>query len=112
MPSSVRYEPWRARRSFQSTSVASKSGPSTQANLVLPPTSTRQQPHMPVPSTMIGFREAMMGMFSSWQVMAENFIIGTGPTQKAASMAPASQRRLSGRVTTPFSPSEPSSVVM
>ncbi len=50
---------------------------------------------------------AMIGMLCSWQVREENFIIGTGPTQKAWSMESVSHRRASGRVTTPFSPMEP-----
>ena len=37
---------------------------------------------MPVPSTMMGFRDAMMGVSYFSQVSAENFIIGTGPTVK------------------------------
>ena len=43
-------------RSSKSTSCALKSGPSTQANFTWPPTLTRQPPHMPVPSTISGFR--------------------------------------------------------
>ena len=38
----------------------SKSGPSTQANLTLSPTLTRQPPHMPVPSTISGLRLTMV----------------------------------------------------
>ena len=49
-------------RESKSTLWASKSGPSTQANLVSPSTITRQQPHMPVPSTMMGSREMMVLM--------------------------------------------------
>ena len=37
----------------QSTSWPSNSGPSTHTNFVLPPTLTRQAPHIPVPSTMM-----------------------------------------------------------
>src|SRR5699024_4604460 len=47
----------RCMASSKSTSKPSKSGPSTQANLVLPPTVRRQPPHIPVPSTMMGFME-------------------------------------------------------
>ena len=49
-------------RSSKSTWWPSKSGPSTQANLTWPPTLTRQPPHMPVPSTMIGLRLTMVLM--------------------------------------------------
>ncbi len=56
----------RARNSSQSTSWPSKSGPSTQANFVLPPTVSRQTPHMPVPSIMIGFMLTIVLMPSGW----------------------------------------------
>ena len=46
--------------SSKSTWWPSNSGPSTQANLVSPPTVTRHPPHMPVPSTMIGLRLTMV----------------------------------------------------
>ena len=46
----------RVSSSSKSTLCPSKSGPSTQANLTLPSTVTRHEPHMPVPSTMIEFR--------------------------------------------------------
>ncbi len=45
----------------QSTWWASNSGPSTQTNFVLPPTVTRQPPHMPVPSIMIVLSETTVG---------------------------------------------------
>ena len=44
------------------TCEASNSGPSTQANLLLLPSSTRQPPHMPVPSTMMELRLTMVLM--------------------------------------------------
>ena len=54
----------------------------------------------------------MMGVSYLAAVSDENFIIGTGPTQKTWSTSPACSRRSSGAVTTPCSPYEPSSVVM
>ena len=53
--SNSRYMELRAIASSKSTRWPSKSGPSTQANLVSPPTVRRQPPHMPVPSIMMGF---------------------------------------------------------
>ncbi len=50
----------RSANRSKSTSCPSNSGPSTQANRVMPPTSTRQPPHMPVPSTMTGLSETMV----------------------------------------------------
>ncbi len=46
----------------KSTRCPSNSGPSTQANFTSPPTITRHAPHIPVPSTMIGFMLTMVGM--------------------------------------------------
>ena len=43
-------------RISKSTECPSNSGPSTQTNLDSFPILTRQLPHIPVPSTMIGFR--------------------------------------------------------
>ena len=40
--------------------VAVEVRPSTQANCTLPSTVTRQEPHMPVPSTMIAFSETIV----------------------------------------------------
>ncbi len=54
--SSSRYIALRCASTSKSTWCASNSGPSTQANWLLPPTTTRQPPHMPVPSTMIELR--------------------------------------------------------
>ena len=47
-------------RSSKSTSWASKSGPSTHANLMPSPILTRQPPHIPVPSTITGLRLTMV----------------------------------------------------
>ena len=59
---------------------------------------------MPVPSTMMGLSDAVMGVPYFSAVSVENFIMGTGPTQKTSSTALAWSRRSSGAVTTPFSP--------
>ena len=59
---------------------------------------------MPVPSTMMGFSEAVIGVLYFSAVRAENFIMGTGPTQKTCVTAFSWSRRSSGAVTTPFSP--------
>jgi len=45
------------------TSCPSNSGPSTHTNRVFPPTETRQAPHIPVASTMMGFRLTTVLMF-------------------------------------------------
>ena len=58
----------------------SKSGPSTQANLVSPPTVTRQPPHIPVPSTIMGFKDTMVLTPKGSVVLETNFIMGMGPT--------------------------------
>ncbi len=59
---------------------------------------------MPVPSTMMGLSDAVMGVSYFWAVRVENFIIGTGPTQKTWLTALSCSRRSSGAVTTPCSP--------
>ena len=53
---------------------------------------------------MMGLRLAVMGVLYFSAVMAENFIMGTGPTQKTCVTALSWSRRSSGAVTTPFSP--------
>ena len=53
---------WRSCNSSKLTRCPSKSAPSTQANFIFPPTVTRHDPHIPVPSTMIEFRLTMVGM--------------------------------------------------
>ena len=67
----------------KSTRSPANSGPSTQANWTLPPTMTRQAPHMPVPSTMMGFRLTMLGMPSFRVSMQANFIMIMGPMTMA-----------------------------
>ena len=52
---------------------------STQANLTLSPTVTRHAPHIPVPSTMIGFKLTIVGSPSSFVSRQTNFIIIIGP---------------------------------
>ena len=47
--------------SAKSTCAASNSRPSTQAKRIRPPTLTRHEPHMPVPSTMIVLRARSLG---------------------------------------------------
>ena len=63
----------------QSTRWPSNSGPSTQANFVFPSTRQRQAPHMPVPSTIIGFNETIVGRLYFLVVRQTNFIIIIGP---------------------------------
>src|SRR3954471_13594145 len=74
-----RYIALRCMSTLKSTSCASNSGPSTQANRLLPPISTRQPPHMPVPSTMIELRLTTVRTFDSRVVLATARIIGIGP---------------------------------
>src|SRR5574344_146454 len=61
--SSDLYDFKRESISSKSTSCASNSGPSTHTNFVLPPTVTRHAPHIPVPSTMMVFRLASVGIW-------------------------------------------------
>jgi len=44
----------------------------------LSPTTTRQQPHMPVPSTITGFRLTIVFTPKGWVVLAQNFIMMLG----------------------------------
>ena len=74
----------RARRNRRD--AASNSGPSTQANSLLPSTRTRHPPHMPVPSTMIEFRLTTVGMCSLRVTSATARIIGIGPTASTRSI--------------------------
>ena len=70
---------WRSCNSSKFTRCPSKSAPSTQANFILPPTVTRQDPHIPVPSTMIEFRLTTVGMPKGRVTSQHAFIIGIGP---------------------------------
>ena len=95
----------------QSTWWPSKSGPSTHTNRILPPTETRQPPHMPVPSIMIVLSETIVGMPKGFVVAAQNFIMIGGPIAITRSGGVAlSQSSLSGAVTRSLRPYEPSSV--
>ena len=84
---------WRCvwHRPSKSTSWASNSGPSTQANWLRPPTCTRQPPHMPVPSTMIGFRLTSVLMPCGRVVSATARIIGIGPMASTRSIFPSAR---------------------
>ena len=70
---------WRSASSSKLTRWPSKSAPSTQANFILPPMVTRQEPHMPVPSTMIEFRLTMVGTPKGRVTSEQAFIMGMGP---------------------------------
>ncbi len=78
---------WRASSWSQSTWWPSNSGPSTQTKWVWPPTSTRQAPHMPVPSTMIELRLTMVCTPNGFVVRAQNFIMIAGPMAQTRSIA-------------------------
>ena len=103
----------RFMKSFQSTLWPSNSGPSTQPNFISSPTERRQQPHMPVPSTIIGFIETQIGRPSSAAASVQNFIIMLGPiAQTRSTLSPRATTIFIASVTRPFMPSEPSSVVI
>ena len=70
---------WRSASSSKFTRWPSKSAPSTQANFICPPTVTRQEPHMPVPSTMMEFRLTMVGIPNGRVTSQHAFIMGIGP---------------------------------
>ena len=71
--------PWRRIASSKSTSWPSNSGPSTHVKRVLPPTVTRQAPHMPVPSTIRALSETVVFSPYFFVVRATNFIMTIGP---------------------------------
>ncbi len=74
---------------------------------------SRQAPHMPVPSTMIVFSDTSQGMLCFCAVRLENFIMMGGPMAKILSTCSSCSMNFSmPTVTTPFSPYEPSSVMM
>ena len=99
--------------SSQSTNAPSNSGPSMQTNLVFPPIVRRQAPHIPVPSTMIVLSDTSHGMLCFCAVRFENFIMMGGPIAKILSTCSSCSMNFSmPTVTTPFSPYEPSSVMM
>ena len=84
--------------SSKSTWWPSKSGPSTQANLVSPPTVRRQPPHMPVPSIMMGLMDdGGVACRSASVVLQTNFIMTMGPMAKTSSYwLPSSMQLLQG----------------
>ena len=71
--------PCRRMASSKSTSWPSNSGPSTQVKRVLPPTVTRQAPHMPVPSTISALSDTVVLSPYFFVVSATNFIMTMGP---------------------------------
>src|SRR5579862_6563304 len=102
--SASRYIEFRCTSTAKSTLCPSNSGPSTQANSLLPSMSTRQPPHMPVPSIMIGFKLTTVWMFSLRVISATAFIITIGPTAMTRSIrVPFSINCRSLSVTKPLS---------
>jgi hypothetical protein len=80
--------------------------------LVTPPTVTRHAPHIPVASTMMGFR--LTTVLISWGLVtsATARIMGTGPMAMHRSIfSPASISSWRAAVTNPFRAYDPSSVV-
>ncbi len=93
-----------ARRS-KSTGWASNSGPSTQANCAPACVTTRQPPHIPVPSTINEFRLTTVGMPCGRVVSATACIIRIGPIARTRSIAsPAAIIAFSGSITNPLTP--------
>src|SRR5512135_2369215 len=110
--SSRRYARLRITSSLKSTWWPSNSGPSTQTNFVVPPTVTRQAPHIPVASTMIGLRLTMVLIPWGRVTSATARIIGTGPIPMHRPIfSPRSMNSCSAVVTNPFFAYDPSSVV-
>src|ERR1035438_169877 len=102
--SASRYMALRWTSTAKSTRCASNSGPSTQANSLLPSTRTRHPPHMPVPSIMMGLRLTMVRMRSLRVISATARIIGIGPTASTRSIrVPFSINCRSLSVTRPLS---------
>ena len=99
--------------SAKSTWWPSNSGPSTQANRVLPPTVQRHAPHMPMPSTMMELSETVVLVPNGRVTRHTASIMGTGPMATTSAIS-SSVSRMSCRtsVTNPLWPSEPSSVAM
>ncbi len=90
--------------SLKSTWWPSKSGPSTQANFTLPSTVTRQEPHMPVPSTMMALRLTIVFTPNGRVASTQAFIIGSGPMATTRSGLSFSQISFSACVTKPGLP--------
>src|SRR5581483_7542811 len=73
-------------------------------NLLCPLTRTRQPPHMPVPSIMMGLRLTIVRIFAGRVTSATAFIMGTGPTASTRSICvPESINWRSLSVTKPLS---------
>ena len=68
------------------------------------PTETRHPPHIPVPSTMIGFRDAIVWMPTGRVTSATALIMGTGPAVSTTSIGsdPLSTSSASLPVTNPL----------
>ena len=94
----------RVMSSLKSTWCPSKSGPSTQANLTSLPTVTRQEPHMPVPSTMMALSDTMVRTPNGRVVSTQAFIIGSGPIATTRSGRSCSRTSCSAAVTKPGLP--------
>ena len=84
--SCFRYVRFRWTRRSKSTSWASNSGPSTQANWAPCVVSTRQPPHMPVPSTISEFRLTTVLIACGRVVSATACIIRGGPMASTRSI--------------------------
>ena len=87
------------------------SGPSTHANLISSPTWRRHAPHIPVPSTMIGFMLTIVGISSFFVSRQTNFIMIIGPIATQTSyLLPSATSASIFVVTIPACPYVPSSV--
>ena len=68
---------------------------------------------MPVPSIMMGFMLTVVGTLNSLVSWQTNFIMMSGPMVMTRSYcSPPSMSSLSASVTRPFSPQEPSSLIL
>ena len=83
-----------------------------QTKRVLPPIVRRQAPHIPVPSTMIVLSETSLGMPYFLAKREVNFIMIGGPIANTLSTCSRCITFSTPTVITPFSPYEPSSVMM
>ena len=81
-------------------------------NFVFPPMVSRQAPHMPVPSTMMVLSDTSVGMLYFCVSKQLNFIIIGGPMANTLSTCSCCMNFSIPTVTTPFSPYDPSSVMM
>ena len=104
--------PIRFSISSQSTRAPSNSGPSMHTNFVFPPIERRQAPHIPVPSTIIVLSDTSVGILYFSVSLQQNFIIIGGPMAKTLSICSWLISFSIPMVITPFSPLEPSSVMI